>query len=330
MRAAVHEGNGLRFRADVADVLPGPGEALVRTAWAGICGSDLHRLRSQAAPNRILGHECTGIVLECVDGSFVAGEPVVLKPLVGCGRCEWCAKGWVQHCKAQRTIGKEVSGGFGELVAIPVANMHRLPSQEHMLVGTLVDLVAVAIHAIARVPIALAGKHVVVIGDGPMGAVTAVVAKLHGAEVRLVGRHPEVAKCVSEIPFENVGLYENGEDADVCFETVGREQTGTLALAVARTKPRGAIAVLGVYPQGYRMALDAYGAFKKELQILGVNSFDCAAKGDGEFEQGLQTVVDHRASFEALVTHRFPVERCGEALEAFRGKQGALKVVMGF
>ncbi len=55
---------------------PAPGEALVRVAWAGVCGSDLHVLETGAWVAywpATLGHEVAGVVQDCPGGEMAPG-----------------------------------------------------------------------------------------------------------------------------------------------------------------------------------------------------------------------------------------------------------------
>src|SRR5690348_2886831 len=76
-----------------------PGEALVRTLYTGVDGTDDEVLAGEHGafpPGKdalVLGHECLGEVVEAPPGSGLApGDHVV--PLVrhGCGACEACAR----------------------------------------------------------------------------------------------------------------------------------------------------------------------------------------------------------------------------------------------
>jgi D-arabinose 1-dehydrogenase-like Zn-dependent alcohol dehydrogenase len=65
--------------------LPPPltGEALVRVLWAGVCGSDLHVLRTGEWVNywpATLGHEVVGVVQECTGAEVAPGTVVVVAP----------------------------------------------------------------------------------------------------------------------------------------------------------------------------------------------------------------------------------------------------------
>src|ERR1700692_3672455 len=87
---------------EVALTKPGPREALLRTACAGLCHSDLHFIEGlypHPLP-AVLGHESAGIVEEV--GSDVTsvkkGDHVVTCLSVFCGTCEQCLSGRPAIC----------------------------------------------------------------------------------------------------------------------------------------------------------------------------------------------------------------------------------------
>ncbi len=131
-----------------------------------------------------------------------------------------------------------------------------LPSADLLYIGALADVAAVALHAIEQVPDGIGGKRVVVIGDGPIGVMTAMLASFQGAKVELVGRHPHVE---GHLPlgttFRHVGANSTTDDANICIEAVGREQADTLTLGIQRARPKGSVIVLGVYRPTYVMPL---------------------------------------------------------------------------
>lgn len=78
---------------------PRAGEVLVHIRAAGICGSDLHIYqgeRSDVALPRVLGHELVGEVESF--GSrvtrFKKGDHVTIDPVVSCGSCLSCRRGY--------------------------------------------------------------------------------------------------------------------------------------------------------------------------------------------------------------------------------------------
>src|SRR5690349_24473945 len=72
---------------------PGPGELLLRLRYAGLCGTDLFKLRhGRAEPGSVLGHEVVGTVEALGPGTvgFEPGDRVAVPHHVACGECELC------------------------------------------------------------------------------------------------------------------------------------------------------------------------------------------------------------------------------------------------
>ena len=79
---------------------PGPGAALVRVSYTGICGSDFPIVdgrHPRAAMPLILGHEITGILEEPGGSGIPAGTRVAVNPLLPCGHM---ASGARSLCRA--------------------------------------------------------------------------------------------------------------------------------------------------------------------------------------------------------------------------------------
>jgi threonine dehydrogenase-like Zn-dependent dehydrogenase len=103
MKAAVLVGTGTIEMQEVATPALGPDDVLIKNAYAGVCGSDLHAFRGKhpfRKPPVILWHEFAGTVAEC--GSQVTecrpGDRVTVMPLVPCQTCRMCRMGRQNIC----------------------------------------------------------------------------------------------------------------------------------------------------------------------------------------------------------------------------------------
>src|SRR5262245_19784873 len=85
--------------------IPVDGEVLVRTAVAGICGSDLHAWHGRhpfVTLPYAAGHEVAGTV---VAGAAEPGSRVVVEPPLPCWECKQCTAGRPNICERLRFFG---------------------------------------------------------------------------------------------------------------------------------------------------------------------------------------------------------------------------------
>src|SRR6266576_4784637 len=98
---------------------PGPRDVLIRTLAATICTSDLHDLARNPfaiALPRVLGHEAAGVVASCGAEvrEFTPGMRVAAHPVVPCGGCAECARGFGHLCARLGHLGHDRNGSFAE------------------------------------------------------------------------------------------------------------------------------------------------------------------------------------------------------------------------
>ncbi|MBM3190958.1 MAG: galactitol-1-phosphate 5-dehydrogenase, partial [Chloroflexi bacterium] len=136
MRALVlHAVGDLRLEEVPRPILRA-GEALVRVAAVGVCGSDVPRVYEHGTYSfpLIPGHEASGVVEEVVGpGPRRPGERVTIKPLIPCRVCPYCQIGAYGQCVAYDYIGSRRDGAFAEYVAAPQENLVPLPDGVSLL-----------------------------------------------------------------------------------------------------------------------------------------------------------------------------------------------------
>ena len=190
---------------DVELALPlGPGMIEAEVAFTGICGSDisevkkpfairpgkLHPLTGQEPPVT-LGHEFSAIVTEVGEEveNVKPGARVSADACWRCNECEACVSGRYNLCRFSGSIGLSSDGAFAPLVRFPAYCAVPLPDAVSDEVGALLEPLAVGLHALDRGG-ARAGERLVVIGYGPIGACTALVARALGLEALVLEMHP--------------------------------------------------------------------------------------------------------------------------------------------
>jgi len=185
MRAVVLQGGALEL-VDAADPTPGPGEAVVRTLAAGICGTDLHCVRHTelfVASSRavlgydlmdlarpvVLGHEFCAEVLDS-GGRFRAGTRVVCPPFL------------VRQSPAHIGFsGLDTPGSYAERMVLTEGLLLAVPNGLATETAALTEPLAVGLHAVGRSGL---GPHDVplVVGCGPIGLAVIAVLRMRGAQ----------------------------------------------------------------------------------------------------------------------------------------------------
>jgi L-iditol 2-dehydrogenase len=287
VKAFVKTGNqsGEASVVDVPFVGPGAGEASLRVASCGICGSDVHAFRSDPGfewvrPPITLGHEFSGTVESVGPGvtRVSQGDRVVAVAVQGCGRCEACLAGSTQLCSERVAVGLSRDGGMAEYAVMPEQHLVPVPEGLDLAVAALGEPLSVAVHAVNVRAHVQAGQRVVVSGPGPIGILCAMLAGLNGAEVLLtgVGQGSEArllaAKGVgletanlSEKPLEEHLRASFGNYApDVWIESSGSVRA--LGSAVEAVRPGGTVGVVGLYAE--EMRFSPTSAVRRELSLL--------------------------------------------------------------
>ncbi|HEX6972680.1 MAG TPA: alcohol dehydrogenase catalytic domain-containing protein [Limnochordia bacterium] len=345
MRAGMYVGVRKLAVREVPAPEPGPGEVQIAVEAAGICGSDLHGYRN-ASPERLAqlmqgparGHELAGRVVALGEGvtSVRVGDRVGIEPLCGCGACPWCEAGDYHLCPRLEHIGGARSGGFAELTVAPADKVFPLPDHVSTEEAALLDCLAVAVHALRRVPVHFEHR-VLVVGAATIGLSTLQCARLMSPRwLGVVGRYPEHLALAREFGADAVYdvddpgwaarmTEETGGGADVVFETVGGGP-GPLQTAVAGLAPGGTIGVVGGFPS---IEVPMRTLMRKEATLAFCWSY-CRWGRTPEYRIALDLLARGRLRAKEMITHRLPLDAIDEAfrLAADKKSSRAIKVLI--
>jgi L-iditol 2-dehydrogenase len=326
--------------------VPGRGEMLLRLRAAGLCGTDLYKLRhATAAAGTVLGHEVVGSVAALGAGvaGFAVGDRVAVPHHVACGECDACRRGSEPSCLAFRD-NLLSPGGFSEWVlvrerAVRLAAFGLPPSLADEA-AVFLEPAACALRGIrhARLPeTALAGPSpggVAILGGGSMGLLHLLVLKAVHPGLRVVVSDPlderrdlarrlgaDAASTPEAAPRE-VALLTGGKGADAVFDTVGG--AGLLDTALSLSRPGGAVVLFAhAEPEGgERAGFDLNAFFKSERRLIATYS-----SGLAEQREVYRLLVSGRLDPSPLVTHRLPLSRFAAAVELARERR-AVKVLL--
>lgn len=317
---------------------PAADEVLVRVAACGVCHTDLHYIEHGTAtfktPPVVLGHEVSGTVAGLGAGvsRLAEGDRVLLPAVLSCGYCNFCRTGRENICENGTMLGNHINGGYAEYLAVPARDVFRLPDDVPLVEGSVIaDAVTTPFHAVVRRGKVEPGDWVVVFGCGGVGLSLVQIAVAVGGRVIAVdvrdGKLDTARSFGAEAVYNaattprldrEVRALTGGAGADVAFEAVGTAATQTAALSVVRTG--GRLVLVGYSPE--TLPLNAGRVMFRELDILG--SLGCRPV---DYPRAIELVRQGRVHLKQMVTHRFPLERIGEALDVLRGGD-AIRVVV--
>ncbi|MFI7166958.1 zinc-binding dehydrogenase [Rhodococcus erythropolis] len=259
-------------------------EAVLRIAYGGICGSDLHYWKHGAAGESILrapmrlGHEVSGTVLRAaVDGSGPSAETAVTvhpaTPQGGNAKYPLDRPNLSPACTYMGSAAHypHTDGAFVSHIAVPARMLRALPANLDLRTGALAEPTSVAWRAVSRAG-DVAGKIVLVVGAGPIGAlVVAVLRRAGAAEIVAVDIEDFALDIATQagahrtINATDTAAVEAVE-ADVTIECSGSAKG--LATAVAATARGGRLVMVGLLPSG-NQPVPISLAITREIDLLG-------------------------------------------------------------
>jgi S-(hydroxymethyl)glutathione dehydrogenase / alcohol dehydrogenase len=358
MKAAVlHAVNQPMTIEEVSLAKPKAREVLVRTAYAGLCHSDLHFIEGlypHPLP-AVLGHEVAGMVEEV--GSDVTylkpGDHVIGCLSVFCGACQYCTSGRTVLC--DNTEVKMLPGqsrrlswakeeqlnqflnlsAFAENLLVHENALVKIdpdvPLDRATLVGCGVMTGAGAVMNTARVP---AGSTVAVIGCGGVGLAAVNGAAIAGASrIVALDTQPSKLELAKEMGATDTVLVGNddpvqavkdltGGGVEFSFECLGLKATAEQAFAMLR--PGGTATIVGMVPFGQKIELHGFD-FLRERKIQG------SSMGSNHFRTDMPRLLtlwkQGRLKLDHLISHKIRLEEINEGFQRMKGGQAVRQLI---
>jgi threonine dehydrogenase-like Zn-dependent dehydrogenase len=331
---------------DVADPMPGPGQALTRVLACGICGSDLHMLRhgeemratmaelTRSAPSdamapkpfepqldTVMGHEFCCEVTELGPGcsNLQVGDVVVSMPVA------FDAEGL--HALG---YSNRYNGGYAELMVVNELLALKVPNGLSPSVAALTEPLAVGIHAVAKSRIDGA-ESAIVLGAGPVGLACVAALRMRGIGPIVVAefsaKRRELAALLGadvvvdprESPAIEAWRAADGVRPVVIFEAVGVR--GMLDEAM-RMAPRNArILVVGACMQ--HDTIHPMLGIGRELNIQFVLGYEPA-----EFTHALQAIAEGDVDLAPWLTGTVAIDDIPQAFADLASPDAHAKILV--
>jgi 2-desacetyl-2-hydroxyethyl bacteriochlorophyllide A dehydrogenase len=312
-----------------------PNQVVVQVTHSGICGTD-YKIYSGAIPvtyPRVMGHEMTGHVVDPGGMSALGkGDRVIVDPQLYCGACFHCRIGQTHLCPRGILIGRDVNGGFAELVAAPSSNVFSLPASIDSRTAPLIQVLTTCLHAQQQIKIKR-GESAVVYGLGVTGQLHVQLAKAAGAEpvigiTRSADKRAlaeslgaDVTMAGDAAAVERVREATGGRGADVVIETTG--MMPSLASCIRMSRSGGRILLFGIIT-ATEGALPFYDLYFKELSLVGAR----VARSE-DYPAAIALVERGDVRLEPLVSDVMPLEDLDAAVSMLGSDNGArMKVIL--
>ena len=323
------------------------GEVLIQIDTCGICGTDLKKIHtgSHAAP-RIFGHEMAGTIVRAADGvaGFAPGDRVMAFHHIPCGHCYFCRKQTFAQCETYKRVGttagfEAAGGGFAEYIRvmdwIVQRGLVRIPDDIPFEQAAWIEPVNTCYKAIELLQIQ-GDETVLVIGQGPIGILLALLGRRKGATVLTSDLYPErhaiaagfglthplhagddvVAACKAET---------EGRGADIALLAVGVDALITTAMDAVR--PGGRVCLFAQTQHGQAI-FDPAAVCMEEKTLMGSYSSSVAIQ-----EEAVRLVFDGyrdgTLDLTRLISHRFSLNDAAEAIKlASHPQPDSMKIVL--
>lgn len=315
----------------------GSDQVKIEVKYAGVCGSDIHTYEGHykvAAPVT-LGHEFAGVVVAVGDNvsDFNVGDRVTSETTFYiCGDCEYCQTGDYNLCNHRKGLGTQRDGGFTKYVIARKDSVHYLPENVDFQSAAMTEPLSCAHHVVAKTNIS-EGDVVVITGPGPIGLLTAQIAKSQGATVVITGLTNDKVRLdkAEEIGIdytintqeedvkEIVNRLTGGYGADLVFECSGAVPAVSMGLDLLRKKAQ--YGQIGIFSTA-EIPVDFEKIIQKEIRVVGSRS-----QNPNDWEPSLALMNEGKVDANALVTHLFDITQWDEAYQAIKSGD-AIKVLL--
>src|SRR5579863_521587 len=308
-----------------------PGWALVRLRMTGICNTDVEILRGYHAFRGTPGHEFVGEVVEVAGVSRAArkrwvGKRVAGEINVGCVAygfrplCEFCKRGLKTHCSRRTVLGIVAhDGAFAEYLALPVENLHFVPSSVSDKKAVFIEPLAAACQILNQLDIRKFPKAAV-LGDGKLAQLIALVLRAAGTRVVLYGKHASKMAIARTAGVATKRVRGDASDLSRVKETYRLvvEATGSpsgLALAQRMTEPRGTLLLKSTFHGA--APVETWPIVVKEITVIGSRC--------GPFAKAISLLRSGKVDPTPLINRTFALKDAPAAI-AYAQKRGAMKV----
>jgi L-iditol 2-dehydrogenase len=316
---------------------PKTGEVLIKIMNIGICGSDIHVYHGKhpfTSYPVTQGHEVSGLIEKIGEGTtgFTIGQKVTVQPQVVCGECYPCRHGKYNLCEKLKVMGFQTTGMASQYFAVDAKRVTALPETISLEEGALIEPLAVAVHAVGCAG-DVNGKSICVLGAGPIGILTAQVAKGLGAhnvmitdvsDIRLAkAKEVGVEACINtkteDFATEFI-RYFGPDKADVIYDCAGNNITMNQAIRSAR---KGSVLILVAVFDGMATV---------DLAVLNDHELSLNTSmmyRNEDYQKAIELVSERKVQLKPLISKKFSFQQYQSAYKYIdENRESTMKVIV--
>ena len=328
MLAAYLPGNSIVDLKEVAIPEPGHGQVLIRTKSSTICGSDIRAIYREhlgkgpeGYQNKVAGHEPAGQIVKCGPGMrrFKEGDRVVIYHISGCGVCMDCRQGFMISCTSplRAAYGWQRDGGMAPYILADEKDLVPLPDSLTYTDGAQIACGFGTVYE-GLEKIGISGNDaVLVVGLGPVGLATLMLAKSLGAN-KLIGVdvNPDRCQLALDKGLADTVFVSGSETLQAVLDATGGQgveraidcsgHTSGRQLAIRATRKWGKIAFVG---EGGTVEFNPSPDMLHDQKTI----YGSWVTSIWKMEELVSKIVRWGIHPEDLVTHRFTLDQADEA-----------------
>jgi 2-desacetyl-2-hydroxyethyl bacteriochlorophyllide A dehydrogenase len=295
-----------------------PNEVLVAPISTGVCRTDLEIIDGKIDPAYVrypivLGHEWCGRVIKVgADVNAIeVGARVVAEGIISCGMCFECLDGNTNRCTTYDEVGFTRPGAAAEQIIVKANRIHLIAESVSNESAVLVEPAAVVTQGLLKAE-PKEGSKILVIGDGTIALIAAkLVRTWKPSEVHMLGLKEGQSTLAQKAGVDHFTTTNSAEKYDLIIDASG-----------ASSRISESIRHL---VRGGRLLLLAFTGPQIETPILiddlvngDISIFASFGYSQTAWKDTVELLNSGELDLTFLVTHRFPLERYQEAIDALR------------
>ena len=310
---------------DQVEVLaPNEDEVLVRSAWAAICGSDVHVVHADIPlPPRVAnpgtpGHEGIGYVEESGGPGYKKGELVLTIPGYSARTGTFCD---YQTLLARYTL------------KVPPTDV---PLEELLMAQQF----GTTIYSLRQQPVDVVGKTVMILGQGSAGVFFAWSLKRAGAATVIASDKSDARLAISrhfgvDVPvhagdeaYQAVMDHTGGEGVDYLVEAVGSQEAVAQSIGLIREAGHGLYFGL---PDTKALVPFNFHDFQRRRLTINATTHTLRDRTMSSFQRALDLIVTKQIDVSPMISHVFDLDQIEQAMDyATTYKDNSRKVCLKF